>query len=415
MINLYFVDDYQSSEYNGIGTFRDIFIQSFGESNVNFNLVSFNAVCESFSKIRHGNWREYKFGKENNDWRMNIYDKLLFLKQYQYLIDCPQNVFLFNYRISGEIIYTLKRIFPLSKFIFVIHDQEWTSLLLGCRERLQFILKENNMNTQKSSSIVNFVIKEEIEKERALYNSMDKVVCLSKSTYDILVNIYMISPLKIELIHNGVKSQCRYYDNKTLSQYRHQLGIENNEKVIIYVGRPAQIKGYFVLLEVLKRLIGSTLAFKVILAGPINENLKELLNNPDFRRRLAWYGFTDRRQLDKLYAISDIAVLPSYSEQCSFVALEAISHNLLVIASDGQGLKEMFMDNNIGIISNIGKYNNPEYFINNLTNTLIKAINIKKKSADIMIKNQSKILKEIYSEHLMIDKYNNLFTRVSSY
>ncbi|MFK2292449.1 glycosyltransferase family 4 protein [Bacteroides fragilis] len=45
----------------------------------------------------------------------------------------------------------------------------------------------------------------EFEKEKELFNKVDRIICLSNETYEILKSEYLISPTKINLIPNGIE------------------------------------------------------------------------------------------------------------------------------------------------------------------------------------------------------------------
>jgi len=61
-----------------------------------------------------------------------------------------------------------------------------------------------------------------------------------------------------------------------------------------------------------------------------------------FRTRITFTGKLNSKELTKWYHISDIGVLPSLHEQCSFTAIEMRFHKIPLIVSDLDGLKEMF-------------------------------------------------------------------------
>jgi glycosyltransferase involved in cell wall biosynthesis len=51
-------------------------------------------------------------------------------------------------------------------------------------------------------------------------------------------------------------------------------------------------------------------------------------------------GFLDRGRLAEVYASADICVLPSRTETCGLVALEAMASGLAVVAADAGGFRE---------------------------------------------------------------------------
>ena len=61
-------------------------------------------------------------------------------------------------------------------------------------------------------------------------------------------------------------------------------------------------------------------------------------------------GFLDREDLADLYAAADVCVLPSATETCGLVALEAMATGLPVIAADAGGFRESIRDGHNGIL-----------------------------------------------------------------
>jgi glycosyltransferase involved in cell wall biosynthesis len=61
-------------------------------------------------------------------------------------------------------------------------------------------------------------------------------------------------------------------------------------------------------------------------------------------------GFLGREALAHLYANADLCVLPSTSETCGLVALEAMASGLPVIAADAGGLRESVVSRTTGLL-----------------------------------------------------------------
>ena len=69
----------------------------------------------------------------------------------------------------------------------------------------------------------------------------------------------------------------------------------------------------------------------------------------DIWANVTWTGLIRKDKLCELYAISDIGVMPSFSEQCSYVAIEMMMHGLPIIGNASTGLKEMIVDGETGL------------------------------------------------------------------
>ncbi|RPE09162.1 glycosyltransferase [Chitinophaga lutea] len=81
---------------------------------------------------------------------------------------------------------------------------------------------------------------------------------------------------------------------------------------------------------------------KLVIAGfDKNEILKDKIQND----RIFHFGELSKVALFELYAISELGIIPSLYEQCSYVALEMMMHGLPTIATDIPGLSELFCNN----------------------------------------------------------------------
>ena len=56
--------------------------------------------------------------------------------------DAEENIFLLNYFLCDALLRGLKEYFPMSKTVFVVHDQIWTERLLGDIEKFKTIMNE---------------------------------------------------------------------------------------------------------------------------------------------------------------------------------------------------------------------------------------------------------------------------------
>jgi phosphatidylinositol alpha 1,6-mannosyltransferase len=79
--------------------------------------------------------------------------------------------------------------------------------------------------------------------------------------------------------------------------------------------------------------------------GPVRERLDE---------RIPWagrIGFIDREDLADLYTASDVCVLPSATETCGLVALEAMASGVPVVAADAGGFRESIRHGSTGLLA----------------------------------------------------------------
>jgi glycosyltransferase involved in cell wall biosynthesis len=118
--------------------------------------------------------------------------------------------------------------------------------------------------------------------------------------------------------------------------------------VVLHVGRLAPEKNIAVLAEawqLARAALGARARFVVAGEGPMDRIIQARI---PWARRL---GFLERESLADLYAAADLCVLPSASETCGLVALEAMASGLPVIAADAGGLRESVRNGVNGLLA----------------------------------------------------------------
>jgi phosphatidylinositol alpha 1,6-mannosyltransferase len=119
--------------------------------------------------------------------------------------------------------------------------------------------------------------------------------------------------------------------------WRRWLAGADDTAVVLHVGRLAPEKNIDVLAEAwiaARERVGQRATFVLAGEGP---EARRLLTRLPWVRQL---GFLERGKLADVYASADICVLPSKTETCGLVALEAMASGLAVIAADGGGFRE---------------------------------------------------------------------------
>ena len=129
--------------------------------------------------------------------------------------------------------------------------------------------------------------------------------------------------------------------------WRRWLAGGDDTAVVLHVGRLAPEKNIDVLAEAwtaARERVGQRATF--VLAGEGPEQRRLLAHLPWVRQ----LGFLDRDRLADVYASADICVLPSKTETCGLVALEAMASGLAVVAADAGGFRESITHGKTGIL-----------------------------------------------------------------
>ena len=129
--------------------------------------------------------------------------------------------------------------------------------------------------------------------------------------------------------------------------WRRVLGVHEGATLVMHVGRLALEKNLDVLIDAWSSAqdeLGSEAMFLLIGDGPVARDLE---SRAPWVRRI---GFVQHEELAKVYASSDVCVLPSVTETLGLVALEAMASGLAVVAADAGGFRESICDGHDGLL-----------------------------------------------------------------
>ncbi len=165
--------------------------------------------------------------------------------------------------------------------------------------------------------------------------SADHVIAVSHYTKASIVRHHGISERKISVVHNGT------YPKQLVSEYR-QLKTWPKH-VVLFLGRVTFQKGPEYFVDVAKKVIPYMEDILFVLAGDgdllptVREKVSQLQLNDYF----LFPGFVQGEELEELFSVADLYVMPSVSEPFGITALEAISFETPVILSKQSGVAEV--------------------------------------------------------------------------
>ncbi|MBD5425458.1 MAG: glycosyltransferase [Bacteroides sp.] len=404
-LHIFFIDEQNSSRQNGIGTYRDILLSRLkSDPEIEPTLLTLNADCDNIEVAEHEFGIEYRIPKiANGNWRQN--GKIIWPMLRLYIEDSPRNIFIFNHSPAAEFIIDLQSLFPSSRTVFVIHNQGWCAPLWG-DSKLLIAIEQGKFPAGISESTAKSISKY-CEAERAIYKAVDRVVCLSESTHSHLINIYGVDDKKIHLIHNGFYRNYRRKISKDTA--RKQLGLYPDEELLLFVGRPTTIKGIIPLMKAISILRSNHPKLRLALIG----QAKGFLNYWDIGHKIApnliIVGHIDHDTLRQWYSAADVGIMASYSEQCSYAALEMMNMNLSIVSSDGNGLRNMFSHKVNAYIAHIGNVLNVNKYATQLAEKIDMALKASNAEKEAMKSAAIQLLRTKYSPDIMTKQYIELF------
>lgn len=404
---VYVFDEYVSSQKNGIGSFLKEFHYCMEHLGVDICILTFNANVTEFTiqtgedgKMERMLFPPFPFGNFVGNGEIII--KFFRL----YIQDSVDNIFFVNHSPCEKLLAILKRDYPLSKVIFTIHDLGWTSKCMGDVDKYKQIVEKKEVEEKEAKYVLNYYAK-----EVKMYELVDFVVCLSQDTYNLLQTVYLVDPKKIRLIPNGFEKGGDDMQSCNKEILKEELFIPDNEKIILYVGRPTMQKGMQALLNAFHIVLRNSPNVRLVIIGSDNNNrIENLINiSSSFATYVSYLGLINKEELEKWYSIADIGVIPSYYEQCPYVGIEMMMHGLPIVASDGFGVRNMFQDGVNALIAQIGKRDDSEEFSYNLAKAIEKLLSSEELRINLG-RNAQEIYHNRYSVKQMLKGYEDLLS-----
>ncbi len=149
---------------------------------------------------------------------------------------------------------------------------------------------------------------------------------------------------------NGV--DLSRFQNLNREQSRKELGLTQNDFVIITVARLEKIKGIEYLIGAIRNFQFSIFNFQLLIVGDGKErkNLENLAQKLGVGDRVRFLGQVPNDKVPQILAAGDCFVLPSLKEGFGIVILEAMAAGLPVIATNVGGIPDIIQDGNNGIL-----------------------------------------------------------------
>jgi len=195
--------------------------------------------------------------------------------------------------------------------------------------------------------------------EKVTYASATKVYPNSQGLYDFILKHNYTQAQKLHVIANGSSNgiDTAFFDRVNITAdeqetVKKELGITENDFVLVFVGRLVGDKGINELVKAFTLLKAGSLKPKLLLVGPLEsdldplqeETLNAIQNHPD----IISTGF--RKDVRPYFAVSQALAFPSYREGFPNVVMQAGSMGLPSIVSDINGCNEIIEEGENGTI-----------------------------------------------------------------
>lgn len=240
-------------------------------------------------------------------------------------------------------ILKLNKILKQGKFDIVHSNESIPAAISGiaCKFSLKaahVFQRHHNQSAQKSN-LFNFIA----------LKTADFVICVSKSTIKFTTELDNYPKERVFLAYNGIAKLPRS-DEKYLGQLRDDLGINKESKIITIVGKLREEKGHITLFEAAELIAKYMEAeLHIIIVGD-GYYLDTLLLKADKIDNVKFHFVGSKDDIWNWFSLADVAAIPSYSEPFGLVSVEAMNCRVPIVASDVDGLKEIFQDSEAAVL-----------------------------------------------------------------
>ncbi len=218
----------------------------------------------------------------------------------------------------------------------IIHAHDWMTFPAAIKAAQitgkPLVVHVHSTEFDRSGENVNQMI---YDIEKAGMEQADKILAVSCLTKNIIISKYGISGDKVEVVHNGVER------NGTWDMS--EVEIEDNEKIVLFLGRITMQKGPEYFLQAAKKVLEVMDDVKFVMAGSgdLMHKAVEMAAELGIGNKVFFTGFLRGEDVQKIYKMADLFVMPSVSEPFGLVPLEALDNDVPVIISKQSGVSEV--------------------------------------------------------------------------
>ncbi|MBC17014.1 Glycosyl transferase group 1 [Pseudodesulfovibrio profundus] len=225
----------------------------------------------------------------------------------------------------------------------VIHAHDWMTAPAGIEAKRvsgkPLVVHAHALEFDRSGEHVNQQV---YDLERAGFEAADRIIAVSHFTRDTIIKRYSINPDKITVVHNAVSKERRLRAMRIEKPFP--------EKLVLFLGRITFQKGPDYFVEAAAKVLAQNpnIRFAMAGSGDMFPRMVERMAELRLADRFHFLGFVRGMDVERIYAMSDLYVMPSVTEPFGITPLEAMVYDVPSIVSKQSGVAEI-MENAVKI------------------------------------------------------------------
>lgn len=171
--------------------------------------------------------------------------------------------------------------------------------------------------------------------ERMGMHHAHRVIAVSNLTRQRVIHQYGVNPDKVVTIYNAVEP--------TDKSFKRRINKRVDDKIVTFLRRITFQKGPEYFVEAARLVLEKNKHVRFVMAGS-GDLWQQMIHRAaqlGISDRLHFPGFLRGADVDEMFAMSDVFVMPSVSEPFGIVPLEAMRSNVPVIVSKQSGVSEI--------------------------------------------------------------------------
>jgi len=198
-----------------------------------------------------------------------------------------------------------------------------------------------------------------ISVERLLAKFTDRIIAISQTQKDEIVNTYRITDeRKCGVVKLGFDLERLHKIDSDGTLSRKVYGMRDDDIIVGIIGRLVPVKNHRMVIECaayLKKLddkIAGRIRFLVVGDGQLRNNIEAYSQEKDVREKIIFTGWVKNTSI--VYPMLDIVILTSVNEGTPVSLIEAMAYGRPVISTDVGGVRDAI--GGIGILVRSGDY-----------------------------------------------------------
>ncbi|RPH25968.1 MAG: glycosyltransferase family 1 protein [Bacteroidales bacterium] len=218
----------------------------------------------------------------------------------------------------------------------IIHAHDWLTYPAGIAAKMvsgkPLVVHVHATEFDRSGENINQSV---YEIERRGMNLADKVITVSNLTRNIVITRYGIPKKKVITVHNAVD----FSNEPVISNSNRVIPY----KVVTFLGRVTFQKGPDYFVEAANMILKKNSNVRFVMAGngDMLNRMIRYVAKLGISNKFYFTGFLKGSDVNKMFQMSDVYVMPSVSEPFGISPLEAMQSNVPVIISKNSGVSEV--------------------------------------------------------------------------